>query len=428
MKGMKIVSLKKSRSFRVLLFCMLIFSCSRTEKKTAKTKSLHASEILGNPDYLAISYGGYRTKSRDVQPTLEEIKRDLQLLYALGIRIVRTYNLELDFAPNVVKAIKELKKSDPSFEMYVMLGAWINCKNAWTNQPNHLKEDEVNNEKEILRAVSVANEYPDIVKIIAVGNEAMIDWATSYYVPQKIILKWVNHLQSLKKKRTLNKEVWITSSDDFASWGGGNPAYHNKDLTALMNAVDYISIHTYPFHNTHYNPSFWEIEKSIIEEISPIEHIEMVMDSAIAFADKQYQNVKSHMLKQGINKPIHIGETGWSTISDGFYGPEGSAAADEYKQALYYHKILAWSKENKVSCFYFSAFDEIWKDAANPAGSENHFGLFTVDGRAKFALWKEVDRETFGNLSRSIQEEQLTKTFSGDIKQLELTVKPPKTK
>ena len=106
MKGMKIISLKKSRSFRVLLFCMLILSCSRTEKKTAKTKSLHASEILGNPDYLAISYGGYRTKRRDVQPTLKEIKRDLQLLYALGIRIVRTYNLELDFAPNGLKPLK----------------------------------------------------------------------------------------------------------------------------------------------------------------------------------------------------------------------------------------------------------------------------------------------------------------------------------
>ena len=41
-----------------------------------------------------------------------------------------------------LKAISELKKEDASFEMYVMLGAWIDCENAWTDNPNHDKEDE----------------------------------------------------------------------------------------------------------------------------------------------------------------------------------------------------------------------------------------------------------------------------------------------
>ncbi len=31
-----------------------------------------AAEILGNPEYPAISYSGYRQQIRDVQPTLEE--------------------------------------------------------------------------------------------------------------------------------------------------------------------------------------------------------------------------------------------------------------------------------------------------------------------------------------------------------------------
>ena len=38
----------------------------------------------------------------------------------------------------------------------------------------------------------------------------------------------------------------------------------------------------------------------------------------------------------GIDKPIHIGETGWATVSNGFYGAEGSQAADEYKSKKYY--------------------------------------------------------------------------------------------
>ena len=45
-----------------------------------------------------------------------------------------------------------------------------------------------------------------------------------------IILKWVNHLQNLKKTGELPKDLWITSSDNFASWGGGSNEYHAEDL------------------------------------------------------------------------------------------------------------------------------------------------------------------------------------------------------
>jgi hypothetical protein len=51
----------------------------------------------------------------------------------------------------------------------------------------------------------------------------MVKWATSYYVQPSVILKWVNHLQELKKVGKLDAKLWITSSDNFASWGGGDP-------------------------------------------------------------------------------------------------------------------------------------------------------------------------------------------------------------
>jgi hypothetical protein len=164
-------------------------------------KKVTAKDILGNPDYLAISYGGYRKKSRDIQPTIPEIKDDLKLLSAMGIKFLRTYNVQLPHASNVLKAITELKHEDPGFEMYVMLGAWIDCLNAWTDKlPDHDSESP-DNEAEIKRAVNLANTYPDIVKVIAVGNEAMVEWAKSYYVRPGVILKWVNYLQDLKKSK-----------------------------------------------------------------------------------------------------------------------------------------------------------------------------------------------------------------------------------
>jgi hypothetical protein len=57
--------------------------------------SVNAKDILGNPNYLAISYGGYRAKARAVQPTIEELKEDLKILSAMGVRVVRTYNVQV---------------------------------------------------------------------------------------------------------------------------------------------------------------------------------------------------------------------------------------------------------------------------------------------------------------------------------------------
>lgn len=396
---------------------MLLFSCHDNAKKenntnTVKEKSsLSAKDILGSPKYLAMSYGGYRHVDHDIEPTLDELKDDMKLLSAMGIKILRTYKVHLPHASNVLKAINELKKQDSNFEMYVMLGAWIDCKNAWTDkEPDHNQESEAN-ASQIEEAIRLANQYPDIVKIIAVGNEAMVKWATTYYVQPSVILKWANHLQGLKKSGKLNKDLWITSSDNFASWGGGSTEYHIEDLNKLIQAVDYISMHTYPMHDTHYNPSFWGIPENEMH-LTDMEKIDAAMLRAKNYAISQYNSVSGYMKSLGINKPIHIGETGWASVSNGYYGPKGSKACDEYKEASYYHQIRDWTNATGISCFFFEAFDEQWKDAHNKKGSENHFGLFTVDGHAKYALWDMVDKGVFEGLTRDGH--SITKTFNGN--------------
>ena len=358
-----------------------------------------ASQLLGNPAYTAISYGGYRGLTRSEQPTVDQLKEDMLLMHAMGIRLLRTYNVHLPHAANVVKAIAELKEADPAFEMYVMLGAWIDCAGAWTDAPNHAEQDFEANEAEIQRAVALAQQHPDIIKIIAVGNEAMVHWAASYFVAPKVILGWVNHLQDLKRAGELPRDLWITCSDNFASWGGGGAEYHNADLDSLIRAVDYVSMHTYPFHDTHYNPTFWKGD------------VEAAMASAVAYSQNQYASVVKHVRRIDKDKPVHIGETGWASVSDGFYGPEGSRAADEYKQSLFYHGMRKWTQSSGISCFYFEAFDEPWKSSANPTDSENHFGLFTRDGEAKYAIWSLVEEGVFEGLTRDGR--AITPTYSG---------------
>ncbi len=389
--------------------------------------NVHAKDILGNPDYLAICYGGYRAKTREVQPTIAELKEDLQILSAMGIKLIRTYNVQvaLPHASNILKAITELKREKQGFEMYVMLGAWIDCENAWTEHtPNHEIESE-ENAGEIARAVSLAKQYPDIVKIIAVGNEAMVRWATSYFVRPKVILKWVNHLQKLKREGDLSADLWITSSDDFSSWGGGDKTYRTVNLEKLIHAVDYVSMHTYPMHNTHYNPQFWLVPTSE-NNLTNSEKMEYAMLRAQKFAITQYRDVKAYVERISPDKPVHIGETGWATISNGFYGATGSRATDEYKSGRYYELMRQWTVKENISCFYFEAFDEQWKDAENSQGSENHFGLISLNGEAKYALWKLVDQDRFSGLQRNGN--PISKTYKGDKNKLMQSVLLPPLK
>jgi exo-beta-1,3-glucanase (GH17 family) len=374
-------------------------------------KPITAATILGNTNYQAICYGGYRTPTRDIVPTVDEIKEDVKILAALDFKVLRTYNVSRKEINNLLEAITQLKQEQPSFEMYVMLGAWIDCKNAWTkNPPIHTEESEANT-TEIATAVQLANQYPDIIKIIAVGNEAMVNWAASYYVTPDIILKWVNHLQNLKKENKLSKDIWITSSDNFASWGGGGKEYHVPALEALIKSVDYISMHTYPMHDTHYNPDFWGIKASE-KNLTDSAKISAAMLRARDYAINQYNSVVAYMKSLGVNKPVHIGETGWATMCNELYGANGSKAVDEYKSALYYKLIRDWSKANNTTCFYFEAFDENWKNSANPLHSENHFGLINLQSEAKFAIWDKVDKSVFKGLIRNGK--PITKTHNGN--------------
>ncbi len=397
---------------------MMVFACKEA-KKEAITKS--AQEILGNPEYLAISYGGYRAGSRDVQPTIPQLKEDMRILSAMGVGILRTYNVQLQQAANLLEAIQQLKEEDSNFEMYVMLGAWMDCENAWTESPNHEAESD-QNAGEIDRAVALAQKHPDIVKIIAVGNEAMVHWAQSYFVRPNVILKWVNHIQNLKRTGELSSDLWVTTSDNFAAWGGDDEIYHTEDLEKLIKAVDYVSMHSYPFHETHYNSDYWKIPESE-DAMADLEKIDAAMLRAKNYVNSEYDAVAKYLESLDVKKPIHIGETGWASISDGFYGPEGSRAADEYKQGLYFKHMREWTKEEGISCFYFEAFDEHWKDDKNPIGSENHFGLFEMNGQAKFSLWSLVDEGVFEGLTRNGQ--PITKTYNGSKEALLVTVLTP---
>ena len=67
--------LLKLNLITLIIICLFI-SCKSSENKMTNKDDLTAEEILNNPKYLAISYGGYRHNTRDIQPTIDELKEE----------------------------------------------------------------------------------------------------------------------------------------------------------------------------------------------------------------------------------------------------------------------------------------------------------------------------------------------------------------
>ncbi|OEE81610.1 hypothetical protein A1OQ_20760, partial [Enterovibrio norvegicus FF-162] len=361
--------------------------------------------VLGNAKLTAISYGAFRTTTRTEAnvPSVTDLKEDLKIMHASGIRMLRTYNTQgFSDTENLLIAISQLKEEDASFEMNVMLGVWISALNAFSDQPIDHSQESPENDAEMDKAVEFAQNYPDIIKVIAVGNEAMVEWASSYRVEPGIILSRVNELQALKADGTISNNIWITSSENWAVWAINNDYYrgHEADIKALIQAVDYVSVHVYPFHDTQFDPEFWRVPADE-QSMSRQAQADAAMGRAFGMAMTQFDDAQTSVLSVDSTKQVHIGETGWSTLSSEGYGAGGTGAADEYKQKAYFDAMSDWAGEYGASVFFFQAFDEPWKgDSSNPSHSEQHFGLVDINGNAKYAIWDQVDAGAFDGITR----------------------------
>ena len=414
----------------------------------AASRAAGSDFLLGNPDFQAISYGSFRKAVRDSgdnAPSVEEIKEDLLLMEAMGIKMIRTYHTQ-DFidTERVLAAIDAfMNPASPDyregFKMFVMLGIWVDAVNAWGGGDIDRTQGSATSEAEMDKAIELVNLYPEIIKVLAVGNESMVHWA-NYHVSPTVVTGYVNQLQALKTADftkgyddlvdELPADVWITSSDNFAVWAGQGD-YAGDDYKALIEAVDYVSVHSYPFHDTHWNGDFWAVPLDE-QDLPKQQQLEAAMERAQAHFLSQVKMVQDNVNTIDATKQIHIGETGWSTVSSDGFGATGTKASDEYKQKLYYDGLREWSNEFGASLFFFEAFDEQWKagwEHADGNHSEKHFGMIDMNGHAKYLLWDLVDQGAFDGLTRGQDGDgnpiAISKTYAGNLDALMLDAQLP---
>ena len=300
------------------------------------------NEVLSIPLGLAVCYSGYREgqKPGDSYPSYEEVKEDL-LIVQKQWKYIRLYSCD-QHSNTVLEVIQNEK-----LNLRVMLGAFIeaevnnpNC--PWGGSYNNLKlaQNIENNLFQMNKLIELANEYPNIIFSLSVGNEACVDW-TDHLVPVESVIKYVEMVKSSTSQP-------VTFCENYVPW--------LDKLEPLVDIVDFISIHTYPV---------WEYK---------------TIDQGMQYTIQNYNAVANKYP----NKLVVITEAGWATRSNGLGIPTENVNPETQK--IYYRALNNWSKSDSILTFVFEAFDEPWKGSEDPNEPEKHWGLFTVDRKPKLAM------------------------------------------
>jgi exo-beta-1,3-glucanase (GH17 family) len=286
--------------------------------------SAHAADELATPGWhgAAIAYSGYRAGQHPDTgpfPTPEQVREDLTIL-AKNWKYIRVYSADRH-SEDVLQTIRR-----EHLGLKVMLGVWLDGKPELLNA----------NSLQIVRAIALANEYPDVVAAVNVGNEALVSWS-DHRVTEERMLAYVTSVKA-------GVHCAVTLADDYLYW---------KEPTAKLAAeVDFITLHTYPV---------WGGED---------------IDTALAATIRVYEAVRA----AHPGKTIVIGEAGWPTFTDNPKNAPG--AGSEVKQQRYFRELNDWAKSAGITVFVFEAFDEPWKGA----GTEGHWGVFNEARKAKAAV------------------------------------------
>jgi len=291
-----------------------------------------------------ISYGPYRdgqTPDGGPWPSKRELREDLHLL-AGHWNLLRMYGSR-EPTETALEVIREDR-----LPIRMMVGAWIDTE-VQLGEDGAVREKYPQtvaaNRAEVRNAIRLANEYPDIVIAVNVGNETQVSWSF-HKVRTPVLIDYIR-----KVRGAVN--VPVTTADDFTYWD-------KPESREVAAEVDFIVMHVYPM---------W---------------CGQPLDNAIPFTKEQYRMVSQMHPRM----TVVIGEAGWATRKhdQGEQARLIRGAAGEVQQKQYYDEFVAWTTENRIANFYFEAFDENWKGGAHPDEVEKHWGLFRADRTPKSAI------------------------------------------
>jgi exo-beta-1,3-glucanase (GH17 family) len=254
--------------------------------------------------------------------TREQLEQDMAVAAKHFTRI-RTYSNTNQFAP-----VPELAQK---YGLKVILGAWVGANLE-------------SNEKEIAGLIKAANEYPDAVERVVVGNEVLL----RREITPELLIDYIRRVKAAIKQPVTYADVW-----EF--W---------LLYPQVAKEVDSVTIHVLPY---------WE------NTPTPLEHtIEHMLHAHAAIA-RAYPG-----------KPILIGEIGWPSAGR----VRKDAVPGRVAQATFVRQIINIAEEKGIDFNLFELFDEPWKFGQEGTVGGN-WGIIDIDRNIKFPLTGPVSEKPY---------------------------------
>lgn len=245
-----------------------------------------------------------------IQPA--QIDDDLAHL-AKQFSCVRIYSVGqgLDYVPQAASKLG----------MKVYLGAWI----GWVKALN---------DKELNLAIAVANQHPDTVKALIVGNEVLLRGEQTEAA-----------MKAYLTKAKQDTKVPVTYADVWEFW---------RKHPSLEADVDFVTAHILPY---------WEDNPQSITHA--LQHTDNVM----------------RLLKETFKKPLLIGETGWPSVGR----QRQESQPSTLNQATYLRGFLQLAHEKNWNYNLIEAIDQPWKRKLEGTVG-GYWGIYNTDLTPKFAF------------------------------------------
>jgi len=269
----------------------------------------------------SLSFAPYREDQGPLDkkfPTPEQIDEDLHLM-GEKTHSIRTYASAEGSMPLIPALARK-------HGLTMIQGAWLGS----------LKIDNKIETAELIRS---ANENPDVVKRVIVGNEVLLRGDLK---PEQLV-EYIREVKRSIKQPVSYADVW---------------SMYMK-YPELIKEVDFITIHILPY---------WEDEPITVDEAPA--HIERIF--------KQVQK-EADAIAPG--KPILIGESGWP----GEGRQRGWSVPSVVNEAKFIRALIKVANENGFDYNIVEAFNQSWKSELEGVVGAN-WGLYSVDRKEVFPL------------------------------------------
>jgi exo-beta-1,3-glucanase (GH17 family) len=284
----------------------------------------------------SLSYAPFREghdPMLEIFPNESQMDEDLALLGKVAYNI-RTYAS----AEGSMSLIPDLAKKHG---LSMLQGGWLGSYKA--NTPEKSAKLKAKNDREMAALIRSANEHPDVVKRVIVGNEVLLRGDLDV----DELIAYIRQVKAAVKQPVSYADVWSEYMK--------NPQ--------LIKEVDFITIHILPY---------WEDE--------PIS-----VSNAPAHVERIYKQVQQEALKIAGDKPILIGESGWPSGGK----QRGFSVPSVVNEARFIRDFIQIATQNNFDYNIVEAFNQPWK-AAFEGVIGAKWGLYDSSRQQVFPLTGKV--------------------------------------